>query len=279
MTTATGMLRRPFLIRATPQMVVLFLVAAIAAAWTVVNADGRWGMPGTMGYAFPAFVGMWILMMGAMMLPSVSPFASMYARTVRERRLPRLTLFALGYMAVWALMGLPAYALAWVADQYAGGDGAIALAVAVFAAAGIYQLTPLKYRCLSHCRTPMSHLLHYAAFRGRLRDLRAGFEHGYFCAACCWGLMAVMVALGVMNVPAMILLASVVATEKIWRWGAHFSRGVGVAALVAAVAVIWIPGLAPGLTNEPMDMSAMAMEGDGMSMDDGDEAMDADMDR
>lgn len=258
---------RPLLIRITPQMVVLFLLAAGAAAWTLVRADGMWDMPGTMGWEFPTFVGMWALMMAAMMLPSVAPFASTYARTVQENRLPRLGSFAAGYLVVWSLMGIPAYGLALLADEYAGEDGAKFLAVGVFAAAGIYQLTPIKYRCLTHCRTPVGHLLRYAAFRGPFRDLRAGFEHGWVCAACCWGLMAILIALGVMNVPAMIALAAVIAIEKVWRWGVHFSRAVGVAALAAALAVIWEPGLAPGLTNEPMHEHGATVD-DSMSMDD-----------
>jgi predicted metal-binding membrane protein len=266
--SAAQSLRRPFLVRLTPQIAVILLLGSAAAAVTIIRADGRWDMPGTMGYALPAFMGMWALMMAGMMLPSVAPFASMYSRTVTERRFPRLVLFAAGYLAVWALMGIPAFGLARLADEYAGGTVGTALAAGAFAACGIYQLTPLKHRCLSHCRTPMSHLLKFASHRGRFRDLRSGFEHGYFCAACCWGLMVLLVAFGVMNVPAMILLAAVVATEKIWRWGERFSRAVGVAALAAAVLVIWIPELAPGLTNEPMDAMAADSMMDGEPMGD-----------
>ena len=263
MTAATESLRRPFLLRLTPQIALLLLLGAAAAAATVVRADGRWDMPGTMGYELPAFMGMWALMMAGMMLPSVAPFASMYSRTVLEHRFPRLVMFAAGYLVVWSLFGIPAFGLARLEDEYAGGNAGTALAVAAFTACGLYQLTPLKYRCLSHCRTPMSHLLKYAAHRGPFRDLRSGFEHGYFCAACCWGLMVLLVAFGVMNVPAMFLLAAVVATEKIWRWGEQFSKAVGVVALIAAVAVIWVPDLAPGLTNDPMDDGADAALMDG----------------
>src|SRR5690349_16509975 len=121
MASAAGAVRRPLLIRVTPQAALLLLVAAGAAAWTITLADGQWDMAGTMGYELPGFLAVWALMMAAMMLPSVAPFASMYARGVTRNRLPRLTLFAAGYIAVWALMGVPAYALARLADEYAGG--------------------------------------------------------------------------------------------------------------------------------------------------------------
>ncbi|HET7737177.1 MAG TPA: DUF2182 domain-containing protein [Tepidiformaceae bacterium] len=253
--------QRPWLIRVTPQMVIIFLVAAGAAAWTIRRADGMWDMPGTTGYSFVGFIGMWALMMVAMMLPSVAPFASMYSRTVTSSRLPRLALFASGYLVVWAMVGVPAYALARLADRYAGGAGGTALAASLFLACGIYQLTPLKNQCLAHCRTPLGHLLHFASFKGPIRDLRAGVEHGFFCLACCWSLMALLIAFGVMNVPVMIVLAAAIATEKIWSRGELAARGIGVAALVAAVAVIWFPGLAPGLTNGPADTLSTSMNG------------------
>jgi predicted metal-binding membrane protein len=282
MASAAGQLSPAWLLRVTPQAVLLALLATAAAAWIVREADGRWDMAGTMGYGFLPFIAMWATMMVAMMLPSVAPFATMYARSVQHRRLPRLLLFAGGYLLVWGLMGVPVYGAASLADEYAGGTAGTLFAAAMFAGCGLYQLTPLKERCLAHCRTPMGHLLHFASFRGPVRDLRAGFEHGFFCAACCWALMVLLVAFGIMNVPAMVLLAAVVALEKIWRRGPHLARGVGAAALVAAVAVFWVPGLAPGLTNEPMDMSPAAMDGS-MSMDDdagtaGNDAMDSNMD-
>ena len=94
-----------------------------------------------------------------------------------------------------------------------------AAAAAAFVALGVYQLTPLKFRCLSHCRSPLAHLLHYTSFKGRLRDLRAGIEHGLYCLGCCWALMLVLVAFGVMNLPAMIAVAAIIAVEKVWRYG------------------------------------------------------------
>ena len=266
MASTTRIQRRPLLVRLTPQLVLLLVVAAGASAWTVVRADGMWEMPGTGGLGFASFAGTWTLMMAAMMLPSVSPFASLYARTVTEQRTRRLTLFAVGYLVVWVAAAPPVYALARLAGEYAGGDGGTALAVVIFAACGVYQLTPLKRRCLAHCRTPLGHMLHYASLRGPLRDLRAGLDHGWYCLACCWALMALIVAFGVMNVPAMVALASLVAVEKLWPRGELFSRVIGAGAIVAAAAVIWLPGLAPGLTGSA-DTTDSAASQDSMSME------------
>ena len=124
---------------------------------------------------------------------------------------------------------------------------ATVLAVAIFAACGAYQLTPLKDRCLARCRSPLGFVLKLGGYRGRTRDLRVGLYHGAFCLACCWALMALLVAFGLMNVIAMVVLAGAVLVEKTWIWGLRFSRVLGVAALVLAVAVVFEPGLAPGL--------------------------------
>lgn len=235
--------------RTTPQLVLLLLAAAAASALTANRAQSMGDMPGAMGLGLPAFVLMWALMMTAMMLPSAAPFAAMYARTVQSRRLLRLTQFTAGYLLVWAASGVLAYGVAWLSGKAAGdGPAAIGLAAAIFATAGVYQLTSLKYRCLSHCRSPIAHMFHYASFTGRFRDLRAGAHNGYFCLACCWSLMILMAAFGVMNVFAMVALAAVVAAEKLLPNGDRFSKAVGVGLLGMAVAVVAYPGLAPGLS-------------------------------
>jgi predicted metal-binding membrane protein len=251
------------LAQARPQIaardVALVLIAA-AAAWvaTVMLARGMSGMTGTMGLGLAGFVGVWTLMMAAMMLPSVAPTASMYARTVRSNRTVRLAGLVTGYLAVWAAAGLPAYGLAWLGGWLTGAHPAVAhgAGVAVFAACGLYQLTPVKDRCLAHCRSPLGLLLHYASYRGRLRDLRVGVHNGAYCLACCWGLMLILIAAGVMNVAVMVGLAALVLVEKLWRWGPAAGRVAGVAALALAVATIWLPWLAPGLhAAPPMMMS------------------------
>ncbi len=196
-------------------------------------------------------------MMAAMMLPSVAPTASLYAKTLQSNRMARVAGLVLGYLAVWAAVGLPAYGLAWLAGSLTGQHPGAAhvLAVAVFAACGLYQLTSLKDRCLAHCRSPLALLLHYGSYRGRLRDLRVGVHHGGYCLGCCWGLMVILIAVGVMNIGAMVGLAALVLVEKVWRWGRAAGRVAGIAALGLAVATIWLPWLAPGLHAAPQMMS------------------------
>jgi predicted metal-binding membrane protein len=249
MTTAIPSLRR-----LTPQAAVLLLVAAVAWLATVGRAATMQGMTGTMGLGLAGFVGMWALMM-----PSVAPVASMYQRSVRSHRALRLAGFTAGYLIAWAGAGIPAYLLTALATRLVSDHPAraTATAVAVFASCGVYQLTPLKSRCLRHCRSPLSLLLHYGAYRGWLRDVRAGAHHGAHCLGCCWSLMALFVVLGVMNLAAMVVLAVVVLVEKLWVHGGVLAQAVGVAALVLAVAAIWLPALAPGLhaTNQTMSMT------------------------
>ena len=236
---------------------IAFLLIAAAGAWagTVALARGMAGMTGTMGLGLVAFVPVWTLMMAAMMLPSVTPVATLYARAVQ--RPARIAGLVVGYLAVWAAAGLPAFGLAWLAGWMAGQHARAAhiAAVAVFAMCGVYQLTPLKDRCLAQCRSPLGLLLRYGSYRGRLRDLRVGVHHGGYCLGCCWALMVILVAVGVMNVAAMVGLAALVLIEKTWRWGSAAGRLAGVAALALAVAIIWFPWLASGLHTAPMMMS------------------------
>jgi predicted metal-binding membrane protein len=239
--------------QATLEVALVLMAAAGAWAGTIVLARGMTGMTGTMGLGLAVFVPVWTLMMAAMMLPSVTPLASLYARTVRSNRTVRLAGLVAGYLAVWALAGVPAFGLAWLTGWMTGRHPGAAhvLAVAIFAACGVYQLTRLKDLCLAHCRSPIALLLHYGSYRGRSRDLRAGAHHGAYCLGCCWALMVILIAVGVMNMAAMVGLAAVVLAEKTWRWGQLAGRVAGVAALGLAVAIIWLPWLAPGLHAAP----------------------------
>jgi predicted metal-binding membrane protein len=242
----------------TQTSALLFLAAAAWAA-TLVLARGMAGMTGTMGFGIAAFVAVWTLMMAAMMLPSVAPLASLYARSVTASRTTRLGALVLGYLLVWAVAGVPAYGLAWLTSWLDGHHPAAAhgLAIAIFAACGVYQLTGAKDWCLAHCRSPIGLLMHYGSFRGRTRDLRVGAHHGAYCLGCCWALMLVLIAVGVMNIVAMVALAVVILVEKVSPRGELIARLAGVAALALAVAIIWEPGLAPGLQAvHPMTMGS-----------------------
>jgi predicted metal-binding membrane protein len=113
--------------------------------------------------------------------------------------------------------------------------------------AGLYQFSPLKARCLRHCRSPLSFLLHFGNFSGRLRDVRVGAYHGGYCVGCCWSLMLILVAVGLMDWAWMIGLTAVVFVEKIWRSGQAFGYAVGAALVVAAVLLPWLPSVQSAL--------------------------------
>jgi predicted metal-binding membrane protein len=270
MTTTVGADRR----RALPwSTVVLLALAAVAWGATIVwiVALDMSLEAGTMGLSIGEFVVMWTLMMAAMMLPAVSPLVSIYARSVRGSA-SALTAFGAGYLLVWASTGVVAYVVTWLFGELAeqSADLAQGVAVAAFVICGAYQLTPMKRWCLRHCRSPISHMLHYAAYRGRTRHLRAGAHHGLVCVGCCWGMMLALLAVGLMNIPAMVVLAALIALEKQWRYGETLAKVVGVAALAYAAAIAIDGDLAPGLVDkgglDEMEMSDMDM-GD-MDIDD-----------
>jgi predicted metal-binding membrane protein len=233
----------------------LLLVAAAAAwVWLVARWGGMQAMSGTMGLDLAAFLVVWTLMTAAMMLPATAPVAALYARTIIVHRSPRMIVFTVAYLLVWAAAGPPAFALATVLGRVAALPTAVgaAVAAAVFAVSGVYQLTPLKDRCLARCRSPIGSLLRYASYPGPSRDLRAGAHHGAFCLGCCWSLMVLLAAFGVMNLWAMPALTAVISAEKLAPAGRLTARAVGIASIALAIAVFWVPALAPGLTGGDM---------------------------
>ena len=224
--------------------------------------------PGTMGFALAGFIGFWTTMMAAMMLPSATPTATLYLRSVRARahgsvRIARTGALLCGYLTVWAGSGIVAYYAAWGASRLATSEPSIApwAAAAALVAIGAYQLSPLKDRCLSHCRSPLSFLLHVGNFRGRARDFKTGAYHGAFCLGCCWSLMAIFIVVGVMNIVWMAVLAAVIALEKLWRYGPALSRAVGIAIVGLAFFVPWNPSLVPGMYLDPDRPAMTRMDG------------------
>jgi predicted metal-binding membrane protein len=232
-------------------------VAALAGvAWvvTILLARSMGNGPGTMGLALLPFLGLWLVMMSAMMLPSVAPVAVLWTRLISGAsagfgRVTRMTMFLGGYLLVWAAFGAVAFAALAGADRLltASPTAAKWLGVAIVITAGIYQLTPWKDWCLRHCRSPIGALMYYLGFKGRSRDARVGLHHGATCAGCCWGLMILLVAVGVMNIAVMAALAVVIFVEKLWRYGKPFAQAVGVVLVAIGVLAIWFPWLLPGL--------------------------------
>jgi predicted metal-binding membrane protein len=234
--------------RLTPSTVALLAIAGLAWAGVIAHARDMGNGAGSMGISLAAFVSMWALMMTAMMAPAVAPVASLYARTITSDRTARLSLFVAGYLLVWALAGIPTYAVLRLVDRVVADDYTMRIiAVGVLVAAGGYQLSPLKARCLRHCRSPLAQLLRYGNLKGRLRDVKVALHHAGYCLGCCWALMALFIAFGVMNVWAMLVLAAVVVSEKVLRQGEAIGRLAGAACLVLAVLVVGSPAIASAL--------------------------------
>jgi len=230
----------------------LFALAALGWWWSARMADdmtmgaatsmGMDAMDGEEVLTVGAFLVAWLAMMTAMMFPAITPVVKPYGRAATAGRVAALPFFVAGYIAVWTSIGLPAY-VAWRALMDPIDDGrpwAGRLAGVVMLAAAVWQLTPLKSVCLRHCRSPISFFLRFGAHVTRpLGALRMGATHGLFCLGCCWALMAVLVALGTMNLVWMVGLALLILVEKNAPAGERIARltavafiGVGVALLV-----------------------------------------------
>ncbi len=252
--------------------VTVALIAAAFVTW-LVTIDRMRGMddgPGTNLGGLGWFVGVWVTMMAAMMLPSVAPMVLTFARVTGQRArrgqaaFVPAWVFVGAYLAIWALYGLFAYGVFRLVN--AAGSGFLAwdragpyVAGGAVAAAGLYQLTPLKEVCLRHCRGPLHFIL------GGWRDgwtgaVRMGAEHGLFCVGCCWGLFVSLFAVGVMSLFWMAAIAAVIFAEKVLPHGERLSR---LFALCFVALGIWIaaaPSSVPGL-KEPGSAPAMHMDG------------------
>jgi predicted metal-binding membrane protein len=241
-------------VRNRAALLVLLGCAAVAWYFTVLGFRDMPPGPGTMGFGLAGFLAAWTLMMAAMMLPALAPLTTLYLRSIRSTRsapvrAARTAALVVGYLAAWAIFGAIVFAAALLAAQLATGAPDVApwVGAGVVMSAGIYQLTPLKDFCLRHCRSPVAFLLHVSSYKGRLRDLRVGLYHGLYCIGCCWGLMVVLIAVGVMNLAWMAVIAVTVLLEKSWSHGRALSRIVGAALIIFAFFALKNPALLPGL--------------------------------
>ena len=223
--------------------IVAALVACAAAAWLItIDQAGAMGMGGIAMMSAALFLVTWLVMMVAMMFPSVAPMTLAFASVARRRgegTLPT-TAFVLGYLLVWTAVGLLPLAVIqtlshiWMTPPWwsarAGG--------AVIVLAGIYQFTPLKDACLRACRSPLGFILSHDFGGGPASALRSGASHGLYCLGCCWTLMAVLAVLGLMNIAWMAVFAAVFFVEKNVRRGELLPKLVGAACIVGGLAVL-----------------------------------------
>ncbi len=192
------------------------------------------------------YLGGWILMTAAMMLPTTLPLLEIFRRLI-ARRPDRWQLMAgviAGYLGVWLIFGIAAYSGDWVLHQaverspWLETNGWI-IGAGTLLLAGAFQFSRLKYRCLDKCRAPLSFVMEH--WRGRHEQRNAlllGLHHGMFCVGCCWALMLLMFAVGVGNVGWMLALGAIMAIEKNMPWGRKLSAPLGVALLVCGTAIL-----------------------------------------
>ena len=234
-------------------LVALLLALAGVAWWSTV--DRMRGMdegPGTHLGTFGWFVGVWVVMMAAMMFPSVSPTVALYSRMTRSRSPVAPLIFTSGYLLTWTVAGVVAFAVSDVGGAALGGalawDRAGRWAAAgVLVVAALYEFTPLKDVCLRKCRSPLGFLL------GSWRDglpgaLQMGAKHGEWCVGCCWALMAALFALGVMSIAWMAFVGGLIAAEKMLPWGRAVTWGTAAVLLTLGVLLVAAPDAIPGLT-------------------------------
>jgi predicted metal-binding membrane protein len=242
-------------------------LATVAA--TIYLMGGMISGPGAKLGQLGWFLGTWTLMMAAMMLPSMAPMALVFARITGERAkrgqavFVPTWIFILGYFAAWTAFGLAAYLIDYCIrlldlEWLAWDRGGPIVAGAAIAAAGLYQLTPFKRVCLTHCRSPLDFFL--GSWRGGPAGaLGMGLHHGLYCVACCWGLMLVLFAVGIMSLFWMALVAILIGAEKVFRGGPRLAPIIGVMLIALGAWIAVAPASVPGLGVPAENMSDMKM--------------------
>ena len=196
---------------------------------------------------------MWAVMMAAMMMPSASPMLLLYGAAARRSASSsaasrQIYAFAGGYLVVWTAFSLGAAALqrvlsAWFVLSPMMEVTSHVASAALLLIAGVYQLTPLKNVCLRGCRSPLAFLMSQWR-QGVAGALRMGVQHGAMCVGCCWALMLLLFAGGVMNLTVIGALTALVAFEKLAPFGAQSAR---VSGLVLIASALWVWARGAGL--------------------------------
>jgi predicted metal-binding membrane protein len=231
---------------------VLLALAAVGWWWTAREMQDMDGGPWTELGAVAWFLGVWVVMMAAMMFPSVAPTVALYSKLRHTRALGAPLVFVSGYLLAWTAVGLLAYTLARIGggpfgDVLAWDRAGRWVAGATLLVAAVYELTPLKDVCLAKCRTPLGFLL------GSWRDglpgaMQMGARHGAWCVGCCWALMASLFALGVMSIVWMALVAALIAFEKLIPSRRVATYGTAAVLLVLGLLMLAAPDVIPALT-------------------------------
>jgi predicted metal-binding membrane protein len=199
------------------------------------------------------FLAMWVAMMVAMMFPSAYPMVLLFARVSKgqadqtDRRRVPTWIFVAGYLAIWTLIGgvmyLASLLVHWVGGQVSWlGEWTVVGSAIILIGAGLYQFSSWKGVCLTHCRSPLSFILHQWR-QGRLGAFRMGIDHGAYCVGCCWGLMLVMFVMGLMSLAWMGLLTVVIFLEKVTSYGPALSKVAGGILIVLGVGILLHPSL------------------------------------
>jgi predicted metal-binding membrane protein len=231
----------------------LLLISALALGYTYWLATG-FDMSAMMSPDFRpwsaghfAFMSaMWVVMMIGMMTPSVAPMVLLYAAIARQASarghvFAAAGWFVAGYLLAWIAFALAATLLQWLLESRAlivpmmAGTGRVAGGVLLIAA-GVYQWLPVKQACLSLCQSPLAFMQRHGGFAPTVRgSVRLGVLHGLYCIGCCWVLMALLFAFGVMNLVWIAGLMVFVLLEKLLPHPRVVSRVAGAAAIVAGL--------------------------------------------
>lgn len=240
--------------------ILTFLFAGLAWILTYQQLFEMHFLPmyGTMGMLLGPFLLFWTIMMAAMMLPALSPQVSIRYEHLRRQSLSlvfqsiRLLMFLLGYLFVWCCFGCPVFFLALLSNQlvlHAPLLG-VGLGIMLFVFAGIYQMTPLQRHCLAHCNPSLGYgtcVAQGESARSLFSNLKLGILHSIPCLGSCGNLMIVLVAVGLMNLPWMILITLVIFIEKVWYDGHRLHSLIGMALLVYGLLSFVDPTLLSGL--------------------------------
>jgi predicted metal-binding membrane protein len=242
----------------------LLILAALAWWFTVDRMRGMDAGPGTELGTLAWFLGIWLVMMAAMMFPSVAPTVALYSTMTKKRNPIAPLVFVSGYLLTWTAAGLLAFAVSESGRRMFGealswDRAGRWVAGGILVAAAVYELTPLKTVCLTKCRSPLGFLI--GSWRNGLPGaLQMGAKHGAWCVGCCWALMASLFALGVMSIAWMAFVAAIIAAEKTLPWRRGVTYGTAAVLLALGVLFVALPEAILGLTI-PDEGSMTQMDG------------------